>query len=82
MQLDTRRPSAEAYDENGNYPSRSTGNHAVVVTDVKRNDDGRPSVVTIAEQWAARPGRPAGPVRIRELDAKEMNEYRAINRKK
>lgn len=78
----------KGFDKDGNYPSNSTGNHAVVVTGVKRDPQGNIESITIAEQWAARPPRPgydgrqAMPTTVRDLKPKEINEYRVIGRKK
>lgn len=77
------------FDKDGNYPSNSTGNHAVVVTEVKRDPQGNITSVKIAEQWAARPGRNGQgsgrdpmPTRERDLTPEEIDEYRVIGRKK
>ncbi len=78
----------KGFDKDGNYPSNSTGNHAVVVTEVKRDEHGNIQSITVAEQWAARPPRPgyeerkARPATIRDLKPEEINEYRVIGRKK
>ncbi|MBF0325687.1 MAG: BPSL0067 family protein, partial [Alphaproteobacteria bacterium] len=78
----------KGFDKDGNYPSNSAGNHAIVITEVERDTSGKVVSVKIAEQWAARPAhgnrgpRAAQPVRERTLTPDEIDEYRVIERRK
>jgi len=52
-------PIAKGFDEDGNYPSKSSGNHAALFVRWEKNDEGSPGMV-ILDQWAPRYDRNTG----------------------
>jgi hypothetical protein len=57
---------AYGFDKDGFYGNARSGNHAILIVKVHRDERGKVVSVDYAEQWVNRSGRPEQPIRIIE----------------
>jgi hypothetical protein len=72
---------AKGWDADGNYPSNSTGNHAMFYFGP---DEDNPGQVKVVDQFAPRGGanwRNGQPVRVRSITPEKLSDYSVIHRK-